>query len=115
MSVTIEVYDPPSGGSPTHIEIISEQPFRDKPLIVLLPGAKYNIAQHRWLAPLTWAACRQLRGIFGDRLVIGPKLEAWAWEERNSRVGPAMALRAAWDIEDDDSPEAEVLKSWRSA
>lgn len=96
MTVIVEVHDA------TRVEITSEQPFRDKELIKQIPGASYDIHAHRWFAPLTWAACRQLRGIFGDRLEVGPNLQAWAWEERQTRVDPALALRTAWDAEGDE-------------
>lgn len=79
------------------VSISSDFPMRDKELIKTLPGAHYDIKDHTWYAPLTWATCRGLRGTFGDKLVIGPRLTAWAWRERQERVDPAMALRASAD------------------
>ena len=96
MTVTVEVHDE------HRVVVVSEQPFRDKELIKQVPGASYSISDHQWYAPLTWAACRQLRGIFGDRLVVGPNLQAWAWNERQTRVDPAVALRESWDATGDD-------------
>ena len=86
---------------PDRIEIKSDQEFRDKELIKAVPGSSYDNKEHRWFAPLTWAACRQLRGIFGDRLASGEALAAWSWEEYRSRVEPALGLRVAWDAEGD--------------
>lgn len=95
-SVKVDVYDD------TRILITSSNPFRDKELIKTLPGAKYNIHEHRWFAPLTWTVCLQLRGIFGDRLAIGDDLIKWAQAERVNRVDPAIELRQAWDAEGDE-------------
>jgi len=94
-NVLVDVYDG------ERILITSSNPFRDKELIKMLPGASYSLKEHRWFAPLTWPVCLQLRGIFGNRLVIGDKLRDWAIEERANRVDPAIALRLAWDAEGD--------------
>lgn len=92
-AVLVEVYDD------RRILITSGDPFRDKELIKMLPGARYDVHEHRWFAPLTWPTCLQLRGVFGDRLQIGPGLVEWSNSEWNNRVQPAMELRAAWDTE----------------
>jgi SNF2 family DNA or RNA helicase len=42
-----------------------------------------------------------MRGIFGTGLIIGEDVNAWAWNERMTRVDPAMKLRIAWDAEGD--------------
>jgi SNF2 family DNA or RNA helicase len=93
MTVVIDVFDD------TRILIHSDQPFRDKELISNLPGASYDLKEHRWLAPLSWASCRALRGIFDDRLEVGEKLTQWSWDEYTRRIKPAMELRQAWDAE----------------
>jgi hypothetical protein len=77
----------------TQVFILSDYPMRDKELIKTLPGAHYDIHDHKWYAPLTWATCRALRGIFGDKLEVGPLLTDWAWGERRSRVDPAIEMR----------------------
>lgn len=94
--VKVDVYDD------TRILITSNNAFRDKELIKMLPGAKYDIHEHRWFAPLTWTVCLQLRGIFGDRLQIGDDLIKWAQAERANRVDPAIELRHAWDATGDE-------------
>lgn len=94
--VKVDVYDD------ARILITSSNPFRDKELIKMLPGARYDIHEHRWFAPLTWTVCLQLRGIFGDRLAIGDDLIKWAQAERAARVDPAIALRHAWDADGDE-------------
>ena len=95
------------------ISIDSTNVFRDRELILTLPGARYNTKNHRFLAPLTWSTCVAVRGIFGERLQIGEALASWAWKERNERIDPAIQMRQAFNIEGDDSPEAEVIRSWR--
>ena len=84
------------------ISIDSTNVFRDRELILTLPGARYDTKNHRFLAPLTWATCVAVRGIFGERLQIGESLASWAWDERNTRIDPAIKLRQAWDAEGDD-------------
>jgi SNF2 family DNA or RNA helicase len=85
----------------TQVFILSDYPMRDKELIKTLPGAHYDIHDHKWYAPLTWATCRALRGIFGDKLEVGALLYDWAWEERRSRVDPAIEMRAATEADGD--------------
>jgi SNF2 family DNA or RNA helicase len=84
------------------IGIMSDYPLRDRELIKALPGARYDLNSHMFFAPLTWASCRAMRGLFGDSLTIGEKLQQWAWHERETRVDPAKALRIAWDAEGDE-------------
>lgn len=83
------------------VYVLSDYPMRDKELIQSLPGAHYSIQDHKWYAPLTWATCRALRGIFGEKLEVGPLLTDWAWRERRQRVDPAMQMRAAADADGD--------------
>lgn len=50
-----------------------------------------------WHVPLDLTTCRQLRTLFGDRIVIGPNLNTWARNEvrRQERMGSlAMATTA---------------------
>ena len=82
-------------------EITVQTEYRDKNAIKSIPGAKWSQTGH-WRLPLAWASCVALRGVFGDRLEIGEELVAWAVNERQTRVEPAMALRDALDAEGDD-------------
>ena len=70
-------------------QIILEVEYRDRDLVRSLPGAKH-IEMRRWRISLSWASCLAIRGVFGDRLQVGPELEAWAWEEYSGRVQPAL-------------------------
>lgn len=67
--------------------------YADKELVRSIPGSRFHSPPPVWTVPLSWAACQQLRGTFGDRLRIGPELKAWATAELRDRVGPAMELR----------------------
>lgn len=77
--------------------ITSDYPMRDKELLKALPGSSYSTRDHVWTAPLTWATCVAMRGMFGDELVVGEHLAQWAIDESVSRIKPAMDLRGAWD------------------
>lgn len=81
--------------------IKSDFPMRDKDLIMKLPGSRYDTRRYIYTAPLTWATCRAMRGIFGKDLVIGNDLNKWAWNERQTRIDPSIRLREAWDAEGD--------------
>jgi SNF2 family DNA or RNA helicase len=81
-------------------EIVVETEYRDKDLIKQVPAARYDANRYRWLIPLSWAACKTLRGVFGDRLKIGPELKQWSWDEYNVRIKPAMETRAALNPDD---------------
>jgi SNF2 family DNA or RNA helicase len=74
--------------NPPMISVATE--WNEKELIQQIPGARY---QKRWRVPLTWAACLQLRAVFGGRLIIGKNLFTWATEYRGSVINPSMELR----------------------
>jgi SNF2 family DNA or RNA helicase len=69
--------------------------------VLKVPGARYDQANKRFTCPLSWASCVTLRGIFGDRLVIGEGLRRWARQQYDSRIGPALDLRTAMDAPGD--------------
>jgi SNF2 family DNA or RNA helicase len=85
----------------SQIEITTNSDLRDRDLIKQIDGARYNLKMYKWLAPLTWACCRSLRGIFGDALEIAPDLAEWAWKLRAEVIDPALKLRNAWEAEGD--------------
>lgn len=76
---------------------------RDKELVTQVPGARWDGASGLWHAPLSWATCKVLRGVFGDRLEIGPALTEWASEELRLRVQPALEARAQHDAPGDEA------------
>jgi SNF2 family DNA or RNA helicase len=69
--------------------------FRDKDLIRLVPGAAWDGDTRLWRVPLSWASCRVLRGVFQERLQVGPELTDWSWSHYQNIVEPAMKLRDA--------------------
>lgn len=71
--------------------------FREKEQVKQVPGARWDSKDRVWTVPMSWAACVQLRGVFGDRLQVGPKLESLAQQVFDERVRPAMELRTALD------------------
>jgi len=69
----------------------------DKEQVKLVPGSRWDPDEKIWTTPLTWAACVQLRGIFGDLLEVGPRLTRWSLDEFERRIRPTLELRALVD------------------
>lgn len=89
--IDIEVY------SETEVLITSDFPMRDRELLKSLPGSRYDLRRHIWTAPLTWATCQAMRGMFGENLSVGPRLVEWSIKHWNEKVQPALVMRNAWD------------------
>src|SRR5690349_5260117 len=68
--------------------------WSEKDMVKQVPGTRWDSEEKIWTAPLTWAACQQLRGIFGQNLEIAPDLAAWAGVEKANRIKPALDCRA---------------------
>ena len=83
------------------IRITTPFPGRDKERIIQLPGAKFRKGddQQYFQAPLTWASCITMVGLYGLRIKIGDELNAWAYEEYQTRIKPALDLRNATEAE----------------
>lgn len=47
-----------------------------------IPGWNFSKKKDGWTYPLSMATLRQIRAVFGDQLVVGPYLMAWAKAER---------------------------------
>jgi SNF2 family DNA or RNA helicase len=74
--------------------LITEIEYRDRDLIRQVPGARQVLGRiSGWRVPLSWVSSLALRGIFGDRLEIGPAFGEWAWREYSERVEPATTAR----------------------
>jgi SNF2 family DNA or RNA helicase len=80
----------------SQISVVSS--WTEKDMVKQIPGATWNNDEKVWKVPLTWAACLQLRGIFGKDLNIGPELREWARLEKQDRIDPAMELRTVTDM-----------------
>lgn len=82
----------------TTIQIKAE--WRYKELFQSIPGAHFKKGQ--WHMPVSWTGCLALRGTFGESLTIGPRLQAWAVNERLTRVDPSNALRLVTSLDEGD-------------
>jgi SNF2 family DNA or RNA helicase len=62
---------------------------RDYDLVKAIPGMRYDGRRKVFHAPLSFAVCVAARGVFGDRLMVGDTLAAWAWQvaEAQTNVG----------------------------
>ncbi len=84
---------------PARIALVSG--FTQKDQIKALAGSGWDRERNLWTVPLSWTTCLALRGTFGAGLEIGPRLNAWALNERIERIEPAMALREKLDAAGD--------------
>ena len=75
------------------IYITSER--SDQERCKLIPGVRWDRTAQQWHVAKSWAACKQLRAVFGFRLEIGPNLMDWAQQEVSQRIAPSLALRDA--------------------
>lgn len=82
--------------------------FHDRHLVQQVPGARYNKAAGYWTAPLSWASCVILRGLFEQQLEIGNDLAAYSWRIYRARIAPALELRNAMELSPDD-PIAKII------
>ena len=74
--------------------------YRDREQMKRVSGMKYDRDRQAWHCPLSWAACVQARGVFGDALEVVPELLAWGMAELETRIAPCMALRDADHLPD---------------
>lgn len=75
-----------------HIDVTTQ--WTEKELVKQVPGARWDTCDRRvWCLPLSWASCVALRGVFGQKLEVEEKLNAWAQREVETRIAPAMRLR----------------------
>lgn len=88
------------------IALASDYDLRDRDRIKKVHGARYT-DKSGWTVPLTWATCLQLRGVFKEALQLGPDLIAWASNELETRIQPALDTRQALEVDD------PVMTAWR--
>lgn len=82
--------------------------YHERHLVQQVPGARYDTGAGRWSAPLSWATCVTLRGIFDSNLSVGTLLTKWSWEEYNNRIKPVTDLRTAMELPASD-PIAQII------
>lgn len=78
-------------------------PWNDSFLIKQIPGKRWEKDFKRWTLPLSWGSCIVLRSQFGERLLVGKGLGAWA-KDRRYRRDRALSLREAMEPEADYTP-----------
>jgi len=98
MPINVELDD-----SSSHIMITAD--WRFKELCKSIPGATYDNKVQLWKIPVSWTACLALRSTFKDDLVIGPRLNGWAANEKTSRVDPSNLLRDLEALEDGEGDQ----------
>jgi SNF2 family DNA or RNA helicase len=81
-----------------HADVIEDRIFiqtewNARDLVKLIPGSRWHTERKLWHVPLTWVACLQLRGVFGERLTIGQALADWSNNQFFTRIKPAHELR----------------------
>lgn len=96
MPVDVELND-----AGTEIRIDTE--WRYKELCKSIPGATWSVHDKVWRAPLSWSTCLALRSVFKTDLQIGPRLAAWASNERQTRIDPCNALRELETADGDET------------
>lgn len=79
--------------------IFVQTAWNERDLVKLVPGARWHAERKLWHVPLSWAACLQLRGVFGERLTVGTELVSWSYDEHRLRVAPAQASRGLWKMD----------------
>ena len=104
MPVHVELDD-----SSTHIQITAE--WRLKEICRALPGSTWSAKDQVWRIPVSWTGCLALRSTFKEELTIGPRLGAWAKNERESRIDPSNLLR---DIEVQEDGDQDLFPHQRA-
>lgn len=92
-----------------HIIINAE--WRFKELCKSLPGAAWDAKASVWRIPLSWAGCLALRSTFRSELEIGPRLSAWAANEKAVRIDPSNQLR---DVDISDTGDLDLFPHQRA-
>jgi SNF2 family DNA or RNA helicase len=87
-------------------QIILDCSYSQRDLALQIPGSRWLKDKQLWAMPLTWASCLQLRGLYRDSLEITDELQKWAWDLRETRIEPALALRDMLEPESNDETSA---------
>ena len=92
---------------------------RENDLAKMTPGMRYHprgdehSPRPHFVFPLAWASCVALRGVFKENLTVDPELSAWARNELETRIQPALALRDVLELPT-DHPLTERFAAWDS-
>lgn len=95
--------------------ILLSTEWNEKELVQKVSGCRWLPNAKTWCVPPTWASLVTLRGVFKEALTLTPELIDWAWGLRRERIDPALEVRDLLAMPNtDESPEAQVIRSWRS-
>jgi len=94
--------------------ITIDSEYRERDLIKEVPGTTWDRENRIWTAPLSWAACVALRGVFGPDLEVGEALNQWAWDVYQQRVQPLDSYRTALEAEELLDSEQDLYSFQRS-
>lgn len=89
-------------------KIVIRTQYHERHLVQQVPGARYDKQSGCWTAPLSWATCVILRGLFKEELQAGIGLASWSWNVYRERIEPALRLRDAMTLPADD-PVAKII------
>src|SRR5689334_22136500 len=78
--------------------VLDQIEYRDHDLLKMLPGSKLDPVTRQWGFPLSWTACFALRGLYADRLTLGPALTAWGFAEKHAWVDHARELTSTLEL-----------------
>ena len=117
-------YNAVMGDPNVHIELspdakhilVTESSFRDKDLLKMVPGVKFDATVNKWYAEASFPTCHAFRGVFGDRLVIEPRL--WDWASKMAKwSADVAAFTKALDAEGnlDEYPFQRAGTQWLKA
>lgn len=83
--------------------IVVHTEWSEKDLIKQVPGMRWDSREKYWHGSVSWGTCVVLRGVFQEKLTIGPKLHKWATGEKEW-IDLALSWREALDDPVQDSP-----------
>jgi SNF2 family DNA or RNA helicase len=78
-------------------KIVIQSAWNEKDTVKQVPGVRWDPDTKTWQLPVSWAACVQLRGVFGQTLQVGDPLNDWAIGELQKRITPSLMIRETWD------------------
>ena len=82
---------------PDENRVIIKTQYHQKDLAKAVPGSRYDRANQRWTAPLSWGTVWALRAIFGDRVTISEGLLDWIHKYHDLYIKEILEIRDRWE------------------
>jgi hypothetical protein len=82
--------------------IVLDLAWNEPEIAKMVSGYRYLGKTKEHTVPLTYAALVTLRGLLGPAFEYDDEVAAWAWQERNQRVDPALFWREVVSIDNPD-------------